>query len=92
MPLIGPKDKRVLLFSVMTPGATEAPIMQTVLSGKYKEKVTWRDAGTGRLIAEPDFFEPLTQGSLLTPGFGGRVYFPTANGFITLDVRPAAHS
>ncbi len=88
MTLIGPKDKRVLLFSVMTPGATEAPIMQTVLGGKYKEKVTWWDAVTGRLIAESDFFEPLTQGSLLTPGFGGRVYFPTGKGFITMQVMP----
>jgi hypothetical protein len=92
MPLIGPKDKRVLLFSVMTPGATEAPIMQTMVSGKYKEKVTWWDAVTGRLLAESDFFEPLTQGSLLTPGFGGRIYFPAGNGFITMQVTPAAAS
>jgi hypothetical protein len=89
MTLIGPKDRRVLLFSVMTPGATEAPIMQTVLSGKYKEQVTWRDAATGRLLAESDLFEPLTQGSLLTPGFGGRVYFPFGIGFITMQVVPA---
>jgi hypothetical protein len=89
MTLIGAPDKRVLLFSVMTPGATEAPIMQTVLSGRYKEQVTWRDAATGRVLAESDFFEPLTQGSLLTPGFGGRIYFPSGNGFITLQVMPA---
>jgi hypothetical protein len=31
------------------------------------------DAATGRLIAESDFFEPITIGSLVTPGFGGRV-------------------
>jgi len=27
-------------------------------------------------------------GSLITPGFGGRVYFPTGKGFITLQVMP----
>jgi hypothetical protein len=24
----------------------------------YKEQLTWRDAATGRLLAESDFFEP----------------------------------
>ena len=51
--------------------------------------MTWRDAATGRLIAQSDFFEPLTPGSLITPGFGGRLYFPTANGFIVLQVKGA---
>jgi hypothetical protein len=86
MTLIGPKHKRVLLFTVMTPSAAEA----TVVSGNYKEQVTWRDAATGWLIAESDFFEPLPQDSLVTPGFGGRVYFPTGKGFIVLQVMPAA--
>jgi hypothetical protein len=27
-------------------------------------------------------------GSLITAGFGGRVYFPTAKGFLVLQVRP----
>jgi hypothetical protein len=27
-------------------------------------------------------------GSLITPGFGGRVYFPTGKGFIVLQVVP----
>jgi hypothetical protein len=34
-----------------------------------------------------DFFEPFIPCSLITPGFGGRVYFPTANGFIVLLVK-----
>jgi hypothetical protein len=29
-------------------------------------------------------------GSLITPGFGGRVYFPTDKGFIVLQVQPKA--
>jgi hypothetical protein len=51
--------------------------------------VTWRDAATGRVIAESDFFEPLSIGALITPGFGGRVYFPTGKGFMVLQVTPA---
>jgi hypothetical protein len=90
MTLIGPKHKRVLLFTVMTPSAAEAPIMPTVVSGTYKEQVTWRDTATGRIITESDFFDPLTQDSLVTPGFGGRVYFPTGKGFMVLQVMPAA--
>jgi hypothetical protein len=54
-----------------------------------KEQVTWHDAHTGRRLAEPDFFEPLVINSLVTPGFGGRCYFPTHKGFITLQVMPA---
>ena len=43
-----------------------------------------------RCIAESDFFEPMTFGSLITPGFGGRVYFSTGKGFIVMQVRPKA--
>ena len=60
-----------------------------LFAGNYQEQLTWRDAATGRLLAESDFFEPMTFGSLITPGFGGRVYFSTAKGFIVLQVMPA---
>jgi hypothetical protein len=65
------------------------PMFDALFTGNYKEQVTWRDAATGRLIAESDFFEPMTFGSLIAPGFGGRVYFATGKGFITLQVVPA---
>src|SRR6266496_1659561 len=68
------------------------PLMLALITGNYKEQVTWRDAATSRLIAESDFFEGLTVGALITPGFGGRVYFPTAKGFITMQVMPAPAS
>lgn len=64
------------------------PLMAATFSFNYTEQLTWRDAATGRLLAASDFFEPLTINSLTPPGFGGRVYFPTANDFITLQVRP----
>ncbi len=86
-PLIGRKDKRVLLLSNIHRDFFLEPEMLALMTGYYKEQVTWRDAATGRIIAESDFFEPLTPGSLITPGFGGRVYFPTANGFIVLQVK-----
>jgi hypothetical protein len=69
------------------------PLMNALLevaSGKYKEHVTWREAATGRLLAESDLFEPLTFNSLIVPGYGRRMYYPTDSGFITLQVRPAA--
>jgi hypothetical protein len=88
-PLFGPKDKRVILLSNMRKNLPREPMTLALFTANYKEQVTWRDAATGRLIAESDFFEPLTIGSLITPGFGGRVYFPTGEGFITMQVMPA---
>jgi hypothetical protein len=89
-PLIGPKDRRVLVLSNIKPNDPTKPLTEAVMSGAYTEQVTWRDPATGAIIAESDFFEPLTFGSLITPGFGGRVYYPTATGFITLQVLPGA--
>jgi hypothetical protein len=88
-PLIGPKERRVLVLSNMK---GDLPLMNVLLevgTGKYREQVTWRDAATGRVLAESDFFEPLTFNSLIVPGYGGRMYYPTDSGFITLQVRPA---
>jgi len=89
-PLIGPKDQRVLMLSNMKGGLPVMGALLDLMTGKYKEQVTWRDAATGRLLAESDFFEPLTINSLVVPGYGGRAYYPTNTGFITLQVRPAA--
>ncbi|MBK9521906.1 MAG: hypothetical protein IPO13_09920 [Rhodocyclaceae bacterium] len=88
-PLIGPKDKRVLLLSNAKKNVEKEPIKLALFTANYTEQVTWRDAATGKIIAASDFFEPLTPGSLITPGFGGRVYFPTNKGFMVLQVMPA---
>jgi hypothetical protein len=66
------------------------PIKLALFTANYKEQLTWRDAATGKIIAESDFLEPLTINSLTTPGFGGRIYFPTAvgKGFYVLQVLP----
>jgi hypothetical protein len=88
-PLIGPKDKRVVMLSNMKGFVPGMGAVLDLVTGKYKEQVTWRDAATGRLLAESDFFEPLTINSLVVPGYGGRFYYPTNTGFLTLQVRPA---
>ncbi|MDG4553078.1 MAG: hypothetical protein P9E24_02340 [Candidatus Competibacter sp.] len=89
-PLIGPPDQRVLLLTNMKLNAAKEPIKAALFTENYKEQLTWRDAATGKLLAESDFFEPLSINGLTPPGFGGRIYFPTAvgKGFYVLQVRP----
>jgi len=94
-PVIGPKDERVLLLTNMRFDEidTDKPVPQEQLAtalftGGYREQLTWRDAATGKLLAESDLSERLSPGSLTPPGFGGRVYFPTGKGFIVLQVVP----
>jgi hypothetical protein len=91
-PLIGPKDKRVLLLTTMKLNVEKEPIKLALFTENYKEQLTWRDAATGKILAESDFFEPLSINGLTPPGFGGRIYFPTAvgKGFYVLPVRPKA--
>lgn len=88
-PVIGPKDRRVLLLTNARKNDPKQTMKQAMFSGNYREQLTWRDAATGRILAESDFFEPLTINSLTTPGFGGRVYFPTINDFVVLQALPA---
>lgn len=89
-PLIGPKDRRVLLLTNMKFNVEKEPIKIAFFTQNYTEQLTWRDAATGTLLAESDYFEPLTGNSLTPPGFGGLVYFPTADGegFYSLQVMP----
>lgn len=87
-PLIGPKDKRVLLLTNIKQNVDLESIKMAMFTANYKEQLTWRDASTGKILAESDFFEPLVPNSLTTPGYGGRVYFPTKKGFIVFQVMP----
>ena len=89
-PLIGPKDRRVLLLTNMKLNVEKEPIKLALFTENYKEQLTWRDAATGKILAASDFFEPLSINGLTPPGFGGRIYFPTAvgKGFYVLQVRP----
>ena len=89
-PVIGPKDKRVLLLTNMKQNVAKEPIKLALFTENSKEQLTWRDAATGKILAESDFFEPLSINGLTPPGFGGRIYFPTAvgKGFYVLQVMP----
>ena len=51
-------------------------------------------AANGPLPGDLSLYEKELRGceSLSTPGYGGRVYYPTDKGFITLQVRPKARS
>jgi hypothetical protein len=90
-PLIGPSDARVLLLTNIALASDDEAITDAVAKSNYSEQLTWRDAATGEILAQSDFFEPLTVNSLTTPGFGGRIYFPTAmgKGFYILQPMPA---
>jgi hypothetical protein len=85
--LIGPKDKRVMMTSNQHYDVPFEPMMLALGTGFYKEQVRWRDAATGRLIAESDLMEPMSINTAVTPGFGGRVYYPTDSGFVVLQLK-----
>ena len=55
--------------------------MGTVLQVEKREELT--------RLTRVDSLSPLTINCLVTPGFGGRFYYPTKKGFITLHVKPA---
>jgi hypothetical protein len=89
-PLIGPRDERVLIISNFVRNVPGMPILLTLATQNYKEQVTWRDAGTGRLLAASDFFEPMGVNNLITPGYGGRFYYLTSKGVIVMQVMPGS--
>ena len=87
-PLVGPPDKRVLVISNIKSNVPGLGLKELMGTRNYKEQVTWRDAATGRILAESDFFEPMGFNNLITPGFGGRFYYMTDKGITILQVVP----
>ena len=85
--LIGPKEKRVMMTSNQHHDLPFEPMMFALGTGLYKEQVRWRDAATGRLIAQSDLMEPMSPNTAVTPGFGGRAYYPTDSGFVILQLK-----
>ena len=79
----------MLILSDMQPDDPGKAGLAMLMSGSYHERVMWHEAATGRILAASDPLEPLTPGSLITPGYGGRLYYPTATGFVTLQLVPA---
>jgi hypothetical protein len=80
--IMGPKDQRVLVVSNINPNATS----EQISAGNYTEQVVWRNMLTGDPLAQSEFTEAMTVGSLITPGYGGRVYYLTDDGFIVYYV------
>ena len=70
--LIGPAKKRVWV-------GTDIPVDE--IPGQNKsDRVVFRDAATGRLLAVSDKLPFMTQGSAVQPGYGGSVFFPGGEG------------
>jgi hypothetical protein len=70
--LIGPKNRRVWV-------GTDIPLDE--IPGKnITDRVVWRDARTGRLLAVSGPLPFMTQGSAVQPGYDGSVFFPGGEG------------
>ncbi len=69
--LVGPKDQRVLVSQNIDPSTTTADI---ATGFNYKETVLWANARTGKTIAESASNPSTAVGSLINPGYGGRMY------------------
>jgi hypothetical protein len=85
--LIGPANARVLI-------GTNIPV-KTFQGLKYytMEQVVWRSADTGTELARSDFFDKMVTGILVTPGFGGLLYYLSQSGkLIALQVGQKASS
>lgn len=90
--LIGPPEKRVLVGTNINPDVTAQQLQQGALGTAYTytEQIVWREAATGKILAESDYFPAMSPGILITPGYGGLVYELLYNGNImALQVAPA---
>ena len=66
--MFGPADKRVLMLTNIKLASDDQTILDAVQKSNYTEQLTWRDAATGAILAQSDFFEPLTVNSLTAAG------------------------
>jgi hypothetical protein len=62
--LIGPTDQRVLVGTDMAPNTTISQMANNPPPA-YAERVMWRDATTGRLLAASDYFSGMSAGPQL---------------------------
>ena len=80
--LIGPKKQRVWV-------GTDIPV-EEIPGRNQTDRVVFRDAATGRLLAVSDPLPFMTQGSAVQPGYGGSVFFPGGEGtLVKLTPSPA---
>ncbi|MEO1645146.1 MAG: hypothetical protein AAFR67_08155 [Chloroflexota bacterium] len=81
MQLIGSPEERVMVTSELT---NFPPGLRTPLNTlrAENEQVVFRDAATGRELARTENLPRMTQGSNISPGFAGRVYFIGVDGVL----------
>ncbi|HEY6285233.1 MAG TPA: hypothetical protein VIX20_06185 [Ktedonobacteraceae bacterium] len=85
--LIGPATARVII-------GTNIPVKTFQgLKNYTTEQVVWRSAETGTELARSDYFDKMVTGILVTPGFGGLMYYLSQSGkLIALQVGQKASS
>ena len=71
-PLYGPPNQRVLVTTKWNPDAK----LGAIATGAYTQQVVWRDAATGKPLAESDFLPPIGFNGLVAPAYGGRFVYP----------------
>ena len=82
MALIGPRNRRVLV-------TTAIPDTQE-LKNVTNNWVVWLDPENGRTLAKSDLLEAILAGTMVQPGYAGRMYYMGKFGEIKkLTVRPA---
>lgn len=84
--LIGPKDQRVVVGTNIK--ATNPEQLKNLT---YTEQIVWRNAATGAVLARSDYFDAMTAGCLVTPGYGGLIYdLQEFGGIVSMQVVPAS--
>jgi hypothetical protein len=79
--LIGPAQRRVLVGTDVPPGQQ--------IGANTQDWVVWRNADTGDEIARSPLLPAVNGGTMVEPGYAGRMYFLAQNGkIIELRVRP----
>jgi hypothetical protein len=71
-PLFGPANQRVLLTTKWNPDAN----LGAIATGAYTQQVVWRNAATGKVLAQSDFLPPVGFNGLVAPTYGGRWVYP----------------
>jgi len=85
--LIGPAQRRVL---VGTDHASQLMPPSCPPGAGPQDSVVWRNADTGDEIARSPLLSPVSGGTMVEPGYAGRMYFLADNGKIMeLTARPA---
>jgi len=83
--LIGSPQRRVLVGTEVPEG--QPPAYNTL------NRVIWREAETGRELARTDLLRAVNTGTIVEPGYSGRMYYLARDGkIIELKVRPASAS